>query len=282
MKKNIYIDSKHAKNIFNPIEKNAHKGTQGHALLIGGSYGKIGSICLSSKACLKSGAGLVTSYIPKCGYEIMQIANPEVMVLTDECHDYISSVYYDLSIQSIGVGMGIGLHKETQQAFYQFLKSNSLPLVIDADGLNILSENNSWLEILPKKTILTPHHRELQRLLGYWDNDKEMLEKVIAFSIKYNVVIVVKGSPTIIVYKEDLYINSTGNQALATAGSGDVLTGIIAGLLAQGYDIVDACVLGVYLHGLTADLAVPETGHNSFTASDIIHYLGKAFLTLEK
>ncbi len=282
MKKNIYIDSKHAKNIFNPIEKNAHKGTQGHALLIGGSYGKIGSICLSSKACLKSGAGLVTSYIPKCGYEIMQILNPEVMVLTDECHDYISSFYYDLSIQSIGVGMGIGLHKETQQAFYQFLKSNSVPLVIDADGLNILSENNSWLEILPKKTILTPHHRELQRLLGYWDNDKEILEKVIAFSIKYNVVIVVKGSPTIIVYKEDLYINSTGNQALATAGSGDVLTGIITGLMVQGYDIVDACVLGVYLHGLTADLALPETGYNSFTASDIIHYLGKAFLTLEK
>ncbi|SHI87221.1 NAD(P)H-hydrate dehydratase [Flavobacterium terrae] len=282
MKKYVNVDIELVKSKFRPIEKKAHKGIQGHALIIGGSYGKIGSVSLSSKACLKSGAGLVTAYIPKCGYDIIQVLNPEVMVITDECHDYITSVYHNLSIQSIGIGMGMGVHKETQQAFLQFLKMNDLPMVIDADGLNILSENKSWLENLASKAVLTPHRKELERLIGNWSTEEEMIEKVKSFSNDYDIVIVVKGAPTMIVYKTMVYINSTGNQALATAGSGDVLTGIITGLLAQGYEEVDASILGVYLHGLTADLAVPETGCNSFTASDIIHYLGKAFLTLEK
>lgn len=282
MKKYVNVDIELVKSKFRPIKKDAHKGIQGHALIIGGSYGKIGSVSLSSKACLKSGTGLVTAYIPKCGYDIIQVLNPEVMVITDECHDYITSVYHNLSIQSIGIGMGMGVHKETQQAFFQFLKMNDLPMVIDADGLNILSENKSWLENLASKAVLTPHRKELERLIGNWSTEEEMIEKVKSFSNDYDIVIVVKGAPTMIVYKTMVYVNSTGNQALATAGSGDVLTGIITGLLAQGYEEVDASILGVYLHGLTADLAVPETGYNSFTASDIIHYLGKAFLTLEK
>ncbi|GAA4773085.1 MULTISPECIES: NAD(P)H-hydrate dehydratase [Flavobacterium] len=282
MEKYFYIDYEQAKRRFKPIVNQAHKGIQGHALIIGGSYGKIGSVCLSAKACLKSGAGLVTVYVPKCGYEIVQTVMPEVMVLTDECNEYISSIQTTLSIQVIGMGMGMGLHKETQQAFFQFLKMNYLPIVIDADGLNILSENKTWLENLSDKTVLTPHRKELERLIGIWESQEQMLEMVKEFSKKYNIVIVVKGAPTMIVYKNDVYVNTTGNQALATAGSGDVLTGIITGLIAQGYDMIDAAILGVYLHGLTADLAVHETSYNSFIASDIIQYLGKAFLTLKK
>lgn len=282
MEKYFYIDHEQAKKRFKPIENHAHKGIQGHALVVGGSYGKIGSVCLSAKACLKSGTGLVTTYIPKCGYEIVQTVVPEVMVLTDECNDYISLIHTTLSIQAIGMGMGMGLHKETQQAFFQFLKMNYSPMVIDADGLNILSENKTWLENLSDKTVLTPHRKELERLTGTWESQEQMLEKVKDFSKKYNAVIVVKGAPTMIVYANDVYVNSTGNQALATAGSGDVLTGIITGLIAQGYDTIDASVLGVYLHGLTADLAIHETSYNSFIASDIIQYLGKAFLTIQK
>lgn len=282
MKKHFCIDHQQAKNRFRPIENDAHKGTLGHALIIGGSYGKVGSVFLSSKSCLKSGAGLVTAYIPKCGYHVLQTGVPEIMVITDECSDYISAIHHSLSIQAIGIGMGMGLHRETQQAFFQFLKMNYLPMVIDADGLNILSENKIWLENLPEKAVLTPHCKELERLIGSWESQEQMIEKVKNFSNEYNVVVVVKGAPTMIVYKKDVYVNSTGNQALATAGSGDVLTGIITGLLAQGYDTIDASLLGVYLHGLTATLAVSETGYRSFIASDIIHYLGKAFLTLEK
>lgn len=281
MKKYNLIDSEFVKSLFKPIKKNAHKGTQGHALIIGGSYGKIGSVCLSAKACLKSGAGLVTAYVPNCGYEILQTFVPEVMVMTDECHEYISSIQTTLSIQVIGIGMGMGLHKETEQAFFHFLKMNYFSMVIDADGLNILSENKTWLENLASKTVLTPHRKELERLIGNWRTEEEMIEKVKLFSNDYDIVIVVKGAPTMIVYKSTVYINSTGNQALATAGSGDVLTGIITGLIAQGYEVLDASILGVYLHGLTADLAVTEIGYNSFIASDIIHYLGKAFLTLD-
>lgn len=130
MKKYVNVDIELVKSKFRPIEKEAHKGIQGHALIIGGSYGKIGSVSLSSKACLKSGTGLVTAYIPKCGYDIIQVLNPEVMVITDECHDYISSIHTTLSIQAVGVGMGMGLHKETQQAFLQFLKMTPIYFVI--------------------------------------------------------------------------------------------------------------------------------------------------------
>jgi len=267
---------------FRPIDKFAHKGTQGRALIIGGSYGKIGSVCLSAKACLKSGAGLVTAFVPKCGYEIVLTVIPEVMVITDDFLDHITAINFDVEPKAIGVGMGMGLHADTQHAFFNFLKMNSFPLVIDADGLNILSQNKEWLELLPKNTILTPHFKELERLIGEWKTEEDKMEKVKRFSKKYHVIVVVKGAPTVIVNAASVYLNSTGNQALATAGSGDVLTGIITGLLAQNYTPIDAAILGVYLHGLTADIAVPEMGHHAFIASDIIGYLGKAFLTLEK
>ena len=263
------------------IDKYTHKGIQGHALVIGGSYGKIGSICLSSKAALKTGCGLVTAFVPKCGYEIVQIAIPEVMVLTDIEENFISNITFDITPQAIGIGPGIGQELATQNAFHDFLKSNKVPLVIDADALNILSLNKSWLSLLQPKTIITPHPKELERLIGKWNSEKEKFEKTTVFSIQYNLVVVMKGAPTYIIDGNIVYENSTGNAALATAGSGDVLTGMITSLLAQSYEPISAAILGVYLHGLTADIALPETGYQSFIASDIILNIGKAFLTIE-
>ncbi|WP_344816497.1 NAD(P)H-hydrate dehydratase [Flavobacterium cheonanense] len=248
---------------------------------MGGSYGKMGSVCLSSKAALKSGCGLVTAFVPKCGYEIVQIAFSEAMVLTDENEKVLSNINYNFEPDAIGIGMGIGQDVLTEKAFYHFLLNNKTNLVVDADGLNILSKNKKWFSLLPPKTILTPHKKELERLIGTWQSEEEKLEKIIQFSLEHDLVVVVKGAPTLVIFHSEIYQNTTGNQALATAGSGDVLTGIITSLLAQNYDPKNAAILGVYLHGLTADIAAPEMSHQAFVASDIIGYLGKAFLSLE-
>ena len=277
----IYIDQKEILKRYKQPDKFTHKGIQGHAIIIGGSYGKIGAACLSSKACLKTGCGLVTVFIPKCGYEILQIAVPEVMVLTDNQEKYILDITFDIKPQAIGIGPGLGQEIETQQAVYKFFKTNKIPLVIDADALNVLSKNKEWLPLLQPKTILTPHPKELERLIGKWNSDTEKLEKTIVFSKQYQLIIVMKGAPTRIIYEDIIYENTTGNAALATAGTGDVLTGMITSLLAQSYEPINAAILGVYLHGLTADIALPETGFQSFIASDVIANIGKAFLSLE-
>ena len=268
-------------NLYKPISQDTHKGIQGHALLIGGSYGKMGSVCLSSKAALRTGCGLVTAFIPKCGYEIVQITFPEAMVMTDENEKVLSNINYDFEPDAIGIGMGIGQDVLTEKAFYNFLLNNKNNLVVDADGLNILSKNKNWLSLLPPKTILTPHKKELERLIGTWQSEEEKLEKVTQFSLEHDLVVVVKGAPTLVIYHSENYQNTTGNQALATAGSGDVLSGIITSLLAQNYDPKNAAILGVYLHGLTADIAAPEMSYQAFVAGDIINYLGKAFLNLD-
>lgn len=266
--------------ILKPIPTDSHKGQQGHALLIGGSYGKIGSVCLSSKAALKSGCGLVTAFLPKCGYEIIQTYIPEVMAITDENNEIITNINYNFQPNAIGIGIGIGQDEITIHAFYNFLKNNTVQLVVDADALNILSKDTTWLSLLPSKTILTPHKKELERLIGEWQNEEEKLQKVIELSAKYNLIVVVKGPPTLIVDGTTIYKNTTGNPSLATAGSGDVLTGVITSFVAQNYQPIEAAILGVYLHGLTADIALPEKGVHSFIASDCIDYLPKAFLSL--
>jgi ADP-dependent NAD(P)H-hydrate dehydratase len=281
MKQPIFIDIKEILKRYKSIDSNTHKGIQGHALIIAGSYGKMGAAVLSSKACLKSGCGLVTVYVPECGYQILQISNPEVMTVTDESEKYIFNITFDIKPQAIGIGPGLGQESETQKAVQQFLISNKIPLVIDADALNILSNNKDWFPLLQPKTILTPHPRELQRLIGKWTSEEDKFNKTIAFSKQYGLIVVMKGAATHIVDGETVYQNTTGNAALATAGSGDVLTGMITGLLAQSYKPINAAILGVYLHGLAADIALPETGHQSFIASDIINYLGKAFLSVE-
>ena len=275
------IDQHQIAKRYQPILSTTHKGIQGHALLVGGSYGKMGSVCLSSKAAIKSGCGLVTTFVPQCGYDIVQIAIPEVMVLTDVQVHCISAIHFDIVPDAIGIGPGLGQDPSTQQGLCDFLKSNTIPLVIDADALNILSLHPDWFALLPPNTIITPHRKELERLIGRWDSEEEHLEKTMAFSKQHQLIIVMKGAPTRIIYADLVYQNTTGNAALATAGSGDVLTGMITSLLAQSYEPINAALLGVYLHGLTADIALPETGYQSFIASDIIAYLGKAFLTLE-
>ncbi|PWB24481.1 NAD(P)H-hydrate dehydratase [Flavobacterium sp. HTF] len=282
MKVPLQITKQEILTFYKPVNPLAHKGIQGHALIIGGSYGKIGAVVLASKACLKTGCGLVTAFVPKCGYQIVQTSIPEVMAATDENENCLTNIVLPVEPEAIGIGPGMGQDKESQKALFNFLKTANKPLVLDADALNILSLNKSWLDLLPENTILTPHPKELERLIGSWESDTEKFENTIAFSEHYKVIIVMKGAPTFIVNQSKIYQNTTGNAALATAGSGDVLTGMITSLLAQGYVPDQAVRLGVYLHGLTADIALPKTGYQSFIASDIIKNLGKAFLSLEK
>ena len=277
----FYTDLNEVKKRYHPIAKFSHKGTQGHALLIGGNYGKIGSMVLASQAALRTGCGLATVYIPKCGYEILQTASPETMVITDVNYNKITKIEFDFNPKAIGIGMGIGQDEETINAFYAFLKNNKLPLVIDADGLNMLASHPEWLKLLPENSILTPHPKELERLIGVWEDDFDKIDKTRKFAQAYHLVILIKGAYTSIIDNKNIFVNPTGNQALATGGSGDVLSGMITSLRAQGYTAFDAALIGVYLHGKTANLAVKEMGYESFIASDIIHYLGKAFMELK-
>ncbi|WP_333696091.1 NAD(P)H-hydrate dehydratase [Flavobacterium sp.] len=277
-----YIDTFEIKKRYKPISKFTHKGTQGHVLLIGGSYGKIGAMVLASQAALRSGCGLTTVLIPKCGYEILQTASPEALVIADENQHQITQIQFDILPNSIGIGMGMGQKDDTAKAFYHFLKTNTLPLLIDADGLNLLSANLDWLSLVPKNSILTPHPKELERLIGTWNDDFEKIEKTRQLAKKHDFVILIKGANTLIIDGKNVFVNSSGNQALATGGSGDVLSGMITSFRAQGYSAVDAALLGVYFHGRTADLAVNDLGYEGFIASDILKYLGKVFLELKK
>lgn len=276
------IDLERAQTIYKPIIEKAHKGTQGHALLIGGSYGKMGAMVLAAKSSLKSGCGLVTVFVPKCGYEIIQISFPEAMVITDENEKNISKIEFKIEPSAIGIGMGIGQEIITQNAFYTFLKNNNTTLLLDADALNMLSKNKEWLPLLPKNTILTPHQKELERLIGSWKNDHSKLKLAAKFALENQLIIVIKDHQTIITDGKNFFKNSTGNSGLATAGSGDSLSGIIVSLIAQNYKPLEACLLGTYIHGLTADIGTITTGYESFIASNIHENLGKAFLTLSQ
>lgn len=274
-----YITKEEIIALYKPRNKWSHKGTFGHSLILGGSYGKIGAVSLATKAALKIGSGRVTAYLPKCGYTILQISVPEAMVEVDAEN---ALQFYNMKTKAsvIGLGPGMGTAEKTALGFDKFIIDNQLQLVIDADGINLLSKNTSLLDQLPTDTILTPHPKELERLLGAWKNDYDKLEKAVNFSKKHNLILVIKGAHTAIVDKENVYFNSTGNPALATAGSGDVLTGFITGLIAQGYKPLNAAKLGVYLHGLSADIAVSNTAYETFTASTILEYLSHAILDL--
>jgi len=265
--------------LYKPRNKWSHKDTFGHSLIIGGSFGKIGAVTLATKAALKTGSGLVTAYLPKCGYTILQISVPEAMVEVDT-ENILTYYNFKTKATVIGIGTGMGTAEKTAIGFEKFIKENQLPLVIDADAINLLSKNQLLLSHLPKNTILTPHPKELERLLGTWKNDYHKLEKAIAFSKKYAVILVLKGAYTVIINEDFMYFNSTGNVALATAGSGDVLTGLITGLIAQGYKPLSAAIFGVYLHGKTANIAIHKTGYETFTATTILKYLPDAILDI--
>lgn len=260
-----------------------HKGTFGHALMICGSHGKIGAGILAAKAALVSGAGLVSSYIPSCGYTAVQAAVPEVMVLTDSDENKITSIPDLKSYQAVGVGCGIGQSDQTREALRGLLQACSVPLVIDADALNILSTNAGDLSMVPKGSILTPHPGEFERLAGKTQNGFETLEKQIALSKKLGIYIVLKRAFTCVSFPDGtVHFNSSGNPGLATAGSGDVLTGLITGLLAQGIAAGDAAIFGVYLHGSAGDLAASKIGMSSMIASDILSCIGEAYLKIDQ
>lgn len=274
------ISKTEAQRFYKPREKFGHKGTYGHALIIAGSYGKMGAAVLSSAAAFRIGAGMVTAFIPKCGYNILQTTIPEAMVITDREEKFLSDISLEFEPSAIGVGMGIGKHEDTVKALENLFKTNKTPFVIDADALNNISENKELLKLLPKNSILTPHPGELKRLIGKWKNDFEKLEKVKKFSNKHEVVVVIKGAYSIIVFGDQLYINTTGNPGMGTAGSGDALSGILTGLLSQGYDSLLASVFGVYMHGRAGDIAAGQMGYEAVLAGDIIDNLPNAYIDL--
>ncbi|MBC8319498.1 MAG: NAD(P)H-hydrate dehydratase [Bacteroidetes bacterium] len=279
--KNHFIIRDDIKPVLKGRAKFSHKGTYGHALLIAGSYGKMGAAILASRACLRSGVGLLHTHVPKAGIQILQTASPETMISIDRYDNYFSEVP-DLGLyNAIGIGPGMGMEHESQMAMKLLIQNSMCPIVFDADAINILGENPTWLAFLPKGSILTPHPKEFQRIAGSWKNDFERLEKQKNLAQKHGIYIVLKGAYTSICFPDgQCYFNSTGNPGMATAGSGDVLTGIITGLLASGCTSGIASILGVYLHGLAGDIAADEKGLDALIASDIIDNLGSAFRKL--
>lgn len=253
----------------------SHKGTFGHALLVSGSYGKMGAAVLASKACLRSGCGLLTTHVPQCGYEILQIAIPEAMASIDNDAKIISYLPSVEKYSAIGIGPGIGTDETTAQAFKIFLQENTKPLVLDADALNILAQNQDFWKLIKPNTILTPHPGEFDRLTHKHTNCYERYQTQIKVSKEHSCIIVLKGHHTSVSTPDGkIYFNSTGNPGMATAGSGDVLTGIILSLLAQKYEPLEAAKIGVFLHGMAGDFCKPE---ESLIASDIIENLPNAF-----
>ncbi|WP_221393311.1 NAD(P)H-hydrate dehydratase [Dyadobacter sp. NIV53] len=271
----FYTDKSDAESKIIPRQKFSNKGTFGHALLLSGSYGKMGAAVLSAKACLRSGVGLLSLHIPGCGYEIVQISVPEAMASVDPDSKYLTELPKIDSYSAIGIGPGIGQESATLELLRTLLKTIKVPLVIDADALNILSQNPELLRKLPKKTILTPHPKEFQRLAGKTDNEYDRLELAREFAQRYEVIICLKGAHTAVILSNgDVHFNSTGNAGMATGGTGDVLTGIITSLLAQGYAPEDAAILGVYQHGLSGDKGEAKKGQNALIASDLVDNLG--------
>lgn len=281
----FYTTIEQIKRIIKPRSNISHKGDFGKALLVIGSYGMMGAAVLSAKSCMRSGVGLLKVHVPQCGYTSMQVSVPEAMVDLDDHPHYFTSLSPEIMDYAdvIGVGCGIGKNEQTSIGLKNIIQSFRKPFVMDADAINILADNKTWLSFLPPYSILTPHLKEFERLTGYSSNSFERLQKLKDFSVKYQVVVVLKGPNSAIATPEgDLFFNSSGNSGLATAGSGDVLTGIIVGLVAQGYSSINAAILGVYLHGLSADIAITKIqSMESLIASDIIDNLGSAFQKIQ-
>jgi len=277
------IDVDDIRKIYRPRNKFAHKGNFGHSLLIAGSYGKMGAALLAARSCLRSGTGLLTCHIPRCGYDILQTALPEAMVVVDENENINTKLSEDLSIYKvIGVGPGIGTDQKTKKLLQDIFKSYKLPLVLDADALNIIATNPELLTLLPPYSVLTPHPKEFERLFGVQENDFARLATALQKSRQHQCIIVVKGHRTLIALPDGRgYFNATGNAGMAKGGSGDALTGIISGILSQGYAAAEAAILAVYLHGLAGDFAARIFSEPAMLATDLIDCLGKAFLSIE-
>ena len=260
------------KKIFKKREITAHKGDHGHALIVAGCAGRMGAAVIASKACLRSGAGLLTVNIPGAQAIILQVAVPEAMLIFRKKNEGFSA-----NFSAIGIGPALGVGKEETSLLSYLLTSFKKPLLLDADALNIIAANKKLLAKIPADTILTPHPKEFDRLFGNHSSTADRIITAIQKSKEYNVVIVLKGYETLVTYRGESFINTTGNAGLAKAGSGDALTGIITALLAQGYDAFNAAKLGVFVHGLSADFALQNQSVESMLITDVIECLGKAF-----
>lgn len=276
-----FVDAEFARSLIKKHSKFSHKGTYGHALVVAGSYGMMGAAVLSTKACLRAGVGLVTTHIPRLGYQILQCSVPEAIADIDQNDFFFTGIDELNRFSAVALGPGIGQHSQTVNAIWELIPRIKSPLIIDADGLNILASNPDFLSILPSGTILTPHIGEFNRLFGKQNTSYERMHVASQMASKYGIVVIIKGAHSqVICPNGNVLFNSSGNPGMATGGSGDVLTGIIVSLLAQGYTSTDASVLGVYIHGLAGDLALQQSSEQSLIASDIIEHIGKAFASL--
>lgn len=270
---NYFLTEDFVKSLLPTRKKFEHKGSFGHAYLIAGSKGKVGAAVLASTAALRSGAGLVTACVPACGVQIMQTANPEIMVLPGLGAEVLTEFPLLEYASAIGIGPGLGQTAETKLALQKFLLHDTAPLVLDADALNILANSQIW-DFVPPNSILTPHLGELKRILGKDVSGENIYRAAKEFAFKKKVVLVVKGAYTAVYLPSGkVCFNSTGNNGMATAGSGDVLTGVITGLLSQGLSSENAACAGVFYHGKAGDKAAAKLGERALTASDIINNL---------
>ncbi len=274
-----FTTSATVKKLLRKRKKFDHKGSYGHVLLVAGSYGKMGAAVLAAKAVLRSGAGLLTVHVPKCGYAILQSTVSEAMVSTSADEQFITTLDLDFTKYSaVGAGCGMSVNVLTNNALEGLLGSVGKPMVLDADALNLVAADPQLFKKIPKGSILTPHLKEFERLFGKTSDSFERNALQREKAQELGVYIVLKGANSAVACPDGTcHFNSTGNPGMATAGSGDVLTGIITGLLAQSYNPFEAAIIGVYLHGLAGDLAAAEMGMEALMAGDITDCLGRAF-----
>ena len=270
------IDRKHIKKIIKPRPAFAHQGIFGHCLLIAGNTGTEGASVLSALAALRSGCGLLTVMIPSTASPAMLVKVPEAMQISRDYATNPAEVFTD-KFKSIGIGPGFGLEEQPAEILHHLLKYYKGPMIIDADAITILSKNKSWFKYLRQNMILTPHPVEFDRLVGEHSSVIDRVERQAWFCKEYNVSVILKGHHTVVVSGEDIFINTTGNDGMATAGSGDVLTGILTSLCAQGYNVKNAALLGTFLHGFAGDKAAKKYSREGLIASDIINETGSFF-----
>ena len=279
----FFTDEKEIKPLLRQRGKHAHKGNFGHALLVAGSQGMAGASVLAARAALRSGVGLLTVHLPHCNNGIVQMAVPEAMTSIDSCVTHFTDEIETSRYSVVAVGPGLGQNEASEKALLHLIDTCDVPMVLDADALNILSRNPQYLQRLPQGSVITPHVGEYHRLFGKTNNSYIRLVAAQAYAMSFGVTIVLKGAHTVVTSPEGVhYFNSTGNPGMATAGSGDVLTGVIAALIAQGYDATAAARLGVYLHGLAGDAAADVRGEVSLMASDIVEYISVAWNKIYK
>ncbi|GAK97641.1 NAD(P)HX epimerase [Nonlabens tegetincola] len=274
------VDKDLAQRMYKNRNPFSHKGDYGHVLVMAGSEGKMGAAVLASGAAINAGAGKVTALIPEDGNTILQCSVPEVMSILSSGESHVTNFDHELQNYVLCVGPGLGLKDDTFSAFAKAISKQASPVVIDADGINLLSRDLGLLKKIPENSILTPHDGELKGLIGEWKGSYDKLSKAQKFSMEHKVILVLKGAFTFTVTPQGMFVNDSGNPGMATAGSGDVLSGVIAAFLAQKYDPITATLFGVYLHGASGDLAVQTYAHEGLKASIISNFIGPAILNL--